>query len=42
MGQFQALLSRYGNYQNLLSSLRLTDRYQTKYTIPMATATAQA
>src|SRR5438105_1239235 len=42
MGQFQALLSRYGNYQNLLNSVTTYGPISNQYTIPMATATAQA
>jgi P-type conjugative transfer protein TrbJ len=41
-GQFQALLSRYGNYQNLLNSVTTYGPVSNQYTIPMATATAQA
>ena len=41
-GQFQALLSRYGNYQNLLTTATLSGPVFNQYTIPMTTATAQA
>src|SRR5215469_15452293 len=41
-GQFQSLLSRYGNYQNLLNATTLYGPVSNQYTIPMATATAQA
>ncbi len=41
-GQLQALLSRYGNYQNLLNSVTTYGPVSNQYTIPMATATAQA
>jgi hypothetical protein len=41
-GQFQALLSRYGNYQNLLNATTLYGPVSNQYTIPMTTATAQA
>jgi P-type conjugative transfer protein TrbJ len=41
-GQFQSLLSRYGNYQNLLNVTTLNGPVSNQYTIPMATATAQA
>jgi methyl-accepting chemotaxis protein len=39
-GQFQALLSRYGNYQNLLNSVTTYGPVSNQYTIPMATAQA--
>src|SRR5258708_40282071 len=41
-GQFQALLSRYGNYQNLLTTTTPYGPVFNQYTIPMTTATAQA
>jgi ribosomal protein L12E/L44/L45/RPP1/RPP2 len=41
-GQFQALLSRYGNYQNLLNGVTVYGPVSNQYTIPMSTATAQA
>lgn len=41
-GQFQALLSRYGNYQNLLTTTTPYGPVFSQYTIPMTTATAQA
>src|ERR1700747_1182034 len=41
-GQFRSLLSRYGNYQNLLNTTTLNGPVSNQYTIPMATATAQA
>ena len=41
-GQFQALLSRYGNYQNLLTTATPSGPVFNQYTIPMTTATAQA
>src|SRR6266403_3572018 len=40
VGQFQALLSRYGNYQNLLNSVTTYGPVSNQYTIPMATAQA--
>src|SRR5260221_5894734 len=42
MGQFQALLSRYGNYQKLLNSVTTYGPVSNQYTISMVTATAQA
>src|SRR5258708_12149173 len=39
MGQFQALLSRYGNYQNLLNSVTTYGPVSNQSTIPMATPT---
>jgi hypothetical protein len=41
-GQFQALLLRYGNYQNLLTATTAYGPISNQYTIPMTTATAQA
>src|SRR6201998_2014524 len=41
-GQFQALLSRYGSYQNLLTTTTPYGPVFSQYTIPMTTATAQA
>jgi len=41
-GQFQALLSRYGNYQSLLTTATPYGPVFNQYTIPMTTATAQA
>ena len=41
-GQFQALLSRYGNYQNLLNGVTTRGPVSNQYTTPMMTATAQA
>src|SRR6202007_831256 len=41
-GQFQSLLSRYGNYQNLLTAATPYGPVSNQYTIPMTTATAQA
>ena len=41
-GEFQSLLSRYGNYQNLLSTATPYGPVSNQYTIPMTTATAQA
>jgi uncharacterized membrane-anchored protein YhcB (DUF1043 family) len=41
-GQFQAFLSRYGNYQNLLTTTTPYGPVFNQYTIPMTTATAQA
>jgi len=35
MGQFQALLSRYRNYQNLLSSVTTYGPVSNQYTIPI-------
>ena len=40
--QFQSLLSRYGNYQNLLNATTFYGPVSSQYTIPMVTATAQA
>src|SRR5260370_16023993 len=42
MGQFQALLSRYGHYQNLLNTVTTYGPVSNHYPIPMATPTAQA
>src|SRR5258708_2569948 len=41
-GQFQALLSRYGNYQNLLTATTPYRPGFNQYTMPMTTATAHA
>jgi P-type conjugative transfer protein TrbJ len=41
-GQFESLLARYGNYQNLLNVATPNGLVSNQYTIPMATATAQA
>ena len=40
--QFQSILSRYGNYQNLLSTVSSTGTVSKQYTIPMSEAAAQA
>src|SRR5260370_33029605 len=39
---YQAFLSRYGNYQNLLTTTTPYGPVFNQYTIPMTTATAQA
>jgi hypothetical protein len=40
--QFQSILNRYGNYQNLLSTVSSTGTVSNQYTIPMSEAAAQA
>ena len=41
-GQFESLLARYGNYQNLLNAATPYGPVSNQYTIPMTTAAAQA